>query len=193
MKSRGGEDPDRAAVRRVLAGDVEAFEEIVRRWQGPLVNLAYRFCRDPGRAEEMAQEAFLRAFRFLDRWREGAAFSTWLFTVATNVYRSEMRRVRPPEVPLEPDRRLAAAGNPSGDLEAGETAKAVRRTVSSLPRKYREAMVLYYFQEMDVTEAARCLGVPEGTLKARLHRGRELLRRRLSAILRPRRPAEATT
>lgn len=63
-------DLDRADVRRVLAGDVDAFEGIVQRWQRPLVNLAYRFCRHEGRAEEMAQEAFLRAFRFLHQWRE---------------------------------------------------------------------------------------------------------------------------
>ena len=60
-----GEDPDRADVRRVLAGDIEAFAGIFGRWQRPLINLAYRFCRDRGRAEDMAQEAFLRAFRRL--------------------------------------------------------------------------------------------------------------------------------
>ena len=74
---------DQTAVERVLAGEIAAFEQIVRRWQGPLVNLAYRFCRDRDRAEEMAQEAFLRAYRTLDRWRKDAKFSTWLFALAT--------------------------------------------------------------------------------------------------------------
>jgi RNA polymerase sigma-70 factor (ECF subfamily) len=73
---------DRQDVHRVLAGDVDAFSGIVRRWQSPLVNLAYRFCRDRGQAEEMAQEAFLRAFQRLDQWREDAAFSTWLFAMS---------------------------------------------------------------------------------------------------------------
>ena len=85
---------DQADVEKVLAGEIAAFEGIVRRWQGPLVNLAYRFCRDRARAEEMAQEAFLRAYRGLNRWRKEAAFSTWLFAVATNLYRSELRRRR---------------------------------------------------------------------------------------------------
>jgi RNA polymerase sigma-70 factor (ECF subfamily) len=67
-------DGDRADVDRVLAGDASAFEGIVRRWQGPLVNLAYRFCGDRGRAEDMAQEAFLRAFRGLAGWRREALF-----------------------------------------------------------------------------------------------------------------------
>src|SRR6266699_3376621 len=84
---------DQAAVDKVLAGDTSAFEDLVRRWQGPLVNLAYRFCRDRGRAEEMAQEAFLRAYRSLARWRREAAFSTWLFALATNLYCSELRRI----------------------------------------------------------------------------------------------------
>ena len=80
-------DADQADVEKVLAGDIDAFENIVRRWQGPLINLAYRFCRDRGRAEDMAQNAFLRAFRALEGWRKDAAFSTWLFALATNLYR----------------------------------------------------------------------------------------------------------
>src|SRR6185436_11203039 len=72
---------DEALVNRVLKGDLSAFAGIVQRWQGPLVNLAYRFCRDRGRAEEMAQEAFVRAFRRLNTWRREATFSTWLFAL----------------------------------------------------------------------------------------------------------------
>ena len=79
-------EEDAADVARVLAGDVSAFEAIVRRWQKPLINLAYRFCRDRGRAEDMAQEAFLRAYRSLATWRKDAAFSTWLFALATNLF-----------------------------------------------------------------------------------------------------------
>src|SRR5689334_23797173 len=79
-------DTDQADVEKVLAGDIAAFENIVRRWQGPLINLAYRFCRDRGRAEDMAQDAFLRAYRALGAWRQDAAFSTWLFALATNLF-----------------------------------------------------------------------------------------------------------
>src|SRR5579863_7456753 len=84
---------DQADVEKVLAGNVDAFENIVRRWQSPLINLAYRFCGDRGRAEDLAQEAFLRAYRALGQWRKDAAFSTWLFALATNLYRSEIRRI----------------------------------------------------------------------------------------------------
>src|SRR5512143_2331970 len=84
---------DQADVEKVLAGNLDAFENIVSRWQGPMINLAYRFCRDRGRAEDMAQEAFLRAFRGLRGWRRDSAFSTWLFALAVNLYRSELRRL----------------------------------------------------------------------------------------------------
>src|SRR5215471_6713669 len=77
---------DEEDVDKVLTGDISAFEHIVLRWQGPLVNLAYRFCRDRSRAEDMAQEAFLRAFRGLKSWRRDAAFSSWMFAIATNLY-----------------------------------------------------------------------------------------------------------
>lgn len=184
---RGGQDLDRDDVRRVLAGDPDAFAGIVRRWQGPLVNLAYRFCRDRAQAEEMAQEAFLRVFRFLGQWKDDARFSTWLFAVATNVYRSQMRRIRPPEVPLEEDREIRAPGNPVAALEANDLAEVVRRAVAALPPKYRDALVLFYFQSMDLRETAKSLGVPEGTVKARLHRGRAMLEQRIARVasLRP--------
>src|SRR5271166_4023572 len=165
---------DQAAVERVLAGDVSAFEGIVRRWQGPLINLAYRFCHDRGRAEEMAQEAFLRAYRALAQWRKDAVFSTWLFALATNLYRSELRRIPARMVPLDDIAEPA-----DGGLEDQDRDLAVRRAVFALPPKYREALTLFYFHDMDVTSAARSLGLPEGTVKARLSRGREILRSKL--------------
>ncbi len=173
---------DQAAVDRVLAGDVSAFEAIVRRWQGPLVNLAYRFCRDRGRAEDMAQEAFLRAFRALSGWRRDAAFSTWLFALAVNVYRSELRRI-PATVALDALTEPGSAAVQGHALEEQDRERAVRGAVRALPAKYREAVTLFYFHEMDVAAAARSLGLPEGTLKTRLSRARDLLRRRLTPLV----------
>ena len=180
-------DEDLADVERVLAGEIAAFESIVRRWQSPLVNLAYRFCRDRGRAEDMAQEAFLRAYRALGGWRKQAAFSTWLFALATNLYRTELRRIPVRSVPLSdaPEPRDDRATD--GGLEDADRDRALRQAVFALPAKYREALTLFYFHEMDVHDAARSLGLPEGTLKARLARGREILRGKLPRLLtRPR-------
>jgi RNA polymerase sigma-70 factor (ECF subfamily) len=174
---------DQADVEKVLAGDIGAYENIVRRWQGPLVNLAYRFCRDRGRAEEMAQEAFLRAWRALHSWRRDAAFSTWLFALATNLYRSELRRI-----PAE-SLTLSQIPEPGDFRESGNTLDdrdrdhVVRNAVFALPPKYREALTLFYFHEMDVEAAAVSLRLPEGTVKARLSRGRELLRSKLTRLM----------
>lgn len=174
---------DQADVEKVLAGDVSAFEGIVRRWQGPLINLAYRFCRDRGRAEEMAQEAFLRAYRRLDRWRREAAFSTWLFALAANLYCSELRRIPAQAVPLDEIAEPRDARAADGGLEDEDRDRAVRRAVFALPPKYREALTLFYFHEMDVPAAAQSLGLPEGTVKARLARGRDMLRSKLPRLL----------
>lgn len=174
-------EEDLADVERVLAGEAAAFENIVRRWQGPLVNLAWRFCRDRGRAEDMAQEAFLRAYRALGSWRRDAAFSSWLFALATNLYRTELRRIPVNMLPLREATDLK--GPPAPGLEAEHRDRAVRAAVFALPAKYREVMILFYFHEMSVEQAARSLGLPEGTVKARLSRGRDILRGKLPMLL----------
>jgi RNA polymerase sigma-70 factor (ECF subfamily) len=174
---------DQADVEKVLAGDVSAYEGIVRRWQGPLINLAYRFCHDRGRAEEMAQEAFLRAYRALGQWRKDAVFSTWLYALATNLYRSELRRIPARTVPLDDVAEPRDPRAADGGLEDSDRDRAVRRAVLALPAKYREALILFYFHDLDVPAAAESLGLPEGTVKARLFRGRELLRRKLPQVL----------
>jgi RNA polymerase sigma-70 factor (ECF subfamily) len=176
-------EEDAADVARVLAGDVSAFEAIVRRWQHPLVNLAYRFCRDRGRAEDMAQEAFLRAYRSLASWRRDASFSTWLFAIATNLYRSEIRRLPPLTAPLDEgmatlDRR---AVEPVVDEERRD--RVIRDAVLALPAKYRDVLTLFYFHDMDIATSAESLGVPQGTVKARLSRGRDILRSKLPKLL----------
>ena len=154
----------------------------MRRWQGPLLKLAYRFCRDRTLAEDMVQEAFLRLHRKLDRYDERARFSSWLFTVATRVFISEARRLRPGWL-FADDELVERTGAPERDPDAGMRDELVRRAVLALPEKYRDALTLYYFHEQDVEQAATSLGVATGTLKSRLHRGRALLEKRLARRL----------
>lgn len=179
-------EDDAEDVRRVLEGDLSAFEAIVRRWQRPLVNLAYRFCRDPGRAEEMAQDVFMKVYRALGTFRAGSTFSTWMFAIAANTYRSHLRRLSPPMISLDGIAEMVAPGSGHDLLEDDDRRELVRRAVSSLPARYRDALVLFYFMEMDIDASAEALGLPTGTLKARLHRGRGMLRRKLSSIFSPR-------
>jgi RNA polymerase sigma-70 factor (ECF subfamily) len=169
---------DLADVERVLGGEVRAFEGIVRRWQGPLVNMAWRYCHDRSRAEEMAQEAFIRAWRGLAQWRHEGSFSTWLFALAANVFRSELKRFPTETLPLEDAPEPAGPASQHQDLEDRGRSETVRRAVLALPPRYREPVILYYFHEKDVAAAAVSLGLPEGTIKARLSRARALLRQR---------------
>jgi RNA polymerase sigma-70 factor (ECF subfamily) len=139
----------------------------------------------------MAQEAFLRAFRNLSSFRGDSAFSTWLFSLAANVYRTELRRIPASPLSLDeiaepPDPRLSAATV----FEEDSRDESLRRAVLALPPKYRDAVLLFYFHEQDVPAAARTLRIPEGTVKARLFRGRELLRSKFS---RPRRASNSAS
>ena len=142
-------------------------------------------------AEDVTQDVFLQVLRKLPTFRGESAFSTWLIALAINVCRSSLRRQAPSLVALDD---LAGGAGGAGlptillDLERHDEARVLRAAVAGLPARYREALLLYYFAEMNVNDAARLLGVAEGTLKARLNRGRKLLQRRLERLPR-RRPA----
>jgi RNA polymerase sigma-70 factor, ECF subfamily len=169
---------DLADVELVLGGNAAAFEGIVRRWQGPLINMAWRYCRDRGRAEELAQEAFVRAWRGLAQWRRESSFSTWLFALAANVFRNDLKRF--PTAGVEMD-KIAEPSGPARQLSGMEEKsrdEAVRRAVLALPVRYREPVVLFHFHETDLAAASHTMGLPEGTVKARLSRARALLRAR---------------
>lgn len=176
------DDQDAADVARVVAGDLNAFEGIVLRWQRRLVSMAWRFCRDRTTAEDMAQEVLLKTFRSLSTFRGESAFSTWITAIALNTSRSRLRAEGQPLLSLDPARVFANEPGSFRKIDERERAEAVRRAVLTLPERYREAILLFYFEEKDLAESARVLGLPEGTLKARLHRGRELLRRRCANL-----------
>jgi RNA polymerase sigma-70 factor (ECF subfamily) len=174
------EDQDLADVRSVLEGNLSAFENIVRRWQNPLINLAFRFCRDRQRAEDMAQDAFLHIYQKLNKFSGDSAFSTWVFALSLNLYRSSMRRKSLSVKSIDSLTEIAAGEPPHMQVERREREELIRRAVTTLPPRYRDAVIVYYFREMDLAETAAILGVPEGTAKAWLHRGREILRWKLS-------------
>ena len=174
---------DRADVARVIEGDVSAFDGIVRRWQTRLIDLAYRFSYDKSLAEEMAQDAFVRAFRALRKWRADSTFSTWLHAVALNTYRSTYRRLPPSALSLESDALSGTQPDVAIRVETTSRERAIRRAVLTLPWIYREAVVLYYFHDQAVEAAATTIGVPAGTVKARLSRARAILREKLPVLL----------
>ena len=122
--------------------------------------------------------AFMRAYRALGTWRKDAAFSTWLFALAMNLYRSELHRIPPVTLSLD-DIAEPGDSRTADRLTEDERDRALRRAVLTLPAKYREPLVLFYFHEMDVAAVATSLELPVGTVKARLFRAREILRGKL--------------
>ena len=165
----------------MLAGDTAAFSAIVERWQGRLINLAWRFCRDRSMAEDMAQDAFVKAFKALATFRGEALFSTWLTALSLNCFRTSLRSRGPVTVNLDLWRPVGLEPSALTTIENRERDELVRQLVATLPPRYRDPMVLFYFQEMSVAETARVLGLPDGTLKARLSRARDLVGRRYAA------------
>lgn len=141
---------DQAAAERVLAGEVEAFELIVHRWQRPLVNLAYRFCRDRGRAEDMAQEAFLHAFRAIGRRRKRRRVFDLAVLPSPQIYRSELKRIPARTVSLDHLAALRDSRPVDGGLEQEGRDRTVRQAVLTLPPRYRDPLTPLYFHSLDV-------------------------------------------
>jgi len=171
----GVETSDLELVELTKQGHTEAFSELVRRHQQMTYNLAYRFMRDPALAEDMAQEAFLKAFRLLAGFRGDSSFSTWLYRVTCSVCLTELgRRKRRGEVELKPVHYNTAALYPS---ESRDLPEHIRRCVTKLSDRYAEIVTLYYLKGISYDEIAEALDIPMGTLKTWMFRARKQLRR----------------
>lgn len=164
------------AVSRTLQGEREAYEEIVRRYQGPIFRLMLRFARDEHAASEMAQDAFVRAFERLASYDPNRRFFTWLYTLALNLARDRARRtvrntdsVRDVEQ-IATDRR----SDPAASFEAARLLETLRR----LPSKYGEALALRYIEDMSPDDVAETLGLSLSAAKMRVHRALRMLRER---------------
>lgn len=168
-------EADLELVIRAKQGDTEAFSCLVSKHQHLVCNLAYRFMRDNVSAEDMAQEAFLKAFRMLGGFRGDCSFSTWLYRVTASVCLTELnRRKRRNEVEFQPGHEgaVAAAAHEMNDMP-----ELMRRCVRRLPAHYARIMTMYYLNETSYEEIARLLKVPMGTLKTWMHRARKQLKK----------------
>ena len=180
-----GADSDRELVRLAAAGHEAAQERLFRHWRQPLFRLVTRFIADPEDAEEATQEAFVRAFRALPRFKGNSSFKTWLFRIAINAattYRQRRARDRAREDahPLCADDR-----QPDRDvlLREAETAHAVRAAVDELPEALRTVAVLRYYEELECGEIAEIEGCKIGTVWSRLNQARRLLADTLRPVL----------
>ena len=163
---------DLELVHRAKSGDSEAFSELVRRHQHIIYNVAFRFMRDAALAEDMAQEAFLKAYRLLKGFRGDCSFSTWMYRVTCSVCLTELnRRKRRAEVELTP--ATPAAVDP---VEVSDVPEYIRYCVTKLPDHYATIITLYYLQGISYSDIADVLEIPMGTLKAWMFRARKQLK-----------------
>ena len=164
------EEPEPALIRAAVAGDLGAFEHLVRTYQEPVWRFLRRLLGDPGEAEDVAQETFLRVFRRLPTFTFEAKFSTWVFQIARNAgvdeLRSRRRRIRLASLAPSPP----AAGVPEARAE-------IDAALASLSVELREAILLIEVLGLRYHEVARVLGVPEGTVKSRVFSARSRLHR----------------
>lgn len=171
---------DDELVQRAQAGDRRAFDALVLRHRGPIFGLALRILRSPEAAEDATQEAFLRAYLRLDSFK-GAAFRSWLFTIVANEARDELRRVRrrPLTTSPSPDRPLDIADPgplPEALAESAELRTFIDARLARLPAAQRRAVELADLDGLPYREVAREGGVPIGTVKSQVSRGRHRLR-----------------
>jgi RNA polymerase sigma factor (sigma-70 family) len=169
-----------------LARDLDgAFEELVRCHQDTVYGVALRLVRDPHDAEDLAQDAFVRAYRALSGWPPGRIrelrVRPWLARITLNLVRNRARGRRPTE-PLEFDPPADPSGGPAWVVERKDATARWARLVAGLPPRYREPVVLRCVEGFSYAEVAESLDRPVGTVKAQVHRGLGLLRQALDTM-----------
>ncbi len=178
-------DEDRRLMRAFRDGDESAFDALFGRWSGRLLRYLERMVRDPAVAEELLQESFLRVHRAREKWEPSARFSTWLYTIATNVALNELRRPfrrSPHESTDADDAPLALAAGGSGPDELAHARRVggrVEDALSELPERQRAALWLTAVEGLSYAEVATTLETTPQSVKALVHRGRAALAERL--------------
>jgi RNA polymerase sigma-70 factor (ECF subfamily) len=172
-------------VRRAQRGDEDAFATLVTRHQRYVYNLAYRLLRERQEAEDLTQEAFLRAWRGLGGFRGDSRFTTWLYRIVTNLCCNRLSGLRRQLAQVDAEcldgLPSPTALDPPAAVEAAEQRAYVQRQVAALPAKYRLVVTLFYLQGFSYREMSEVLDLPLGTVKTHLFRARERLKRQLAA------------
>ncbi|MEM8962812.1 MAG: sigma-70 family RNA polymerase sigma factor [Acidobacteriota bacterium] len=167
-------------------GDADAFAQLVDRYKDRLVNYLTRLVGDPERAEDLAQETFVRLWRQLEHYRDEGVLAAYLYRIATNLVRSEARRQRRwrqmlPQINFSSDVTSSSESGPQSMTLASEAQRQVRRALARLNLELRAPLVLREIEGLTYPEIAALLELPEGTVKSRIHRGRKRLERHLAA------------
>src|SRR3954468_399109 len=179
-------------IKQVIKGDQDAFGEIVEIYKNSIFQLCFRMLGNRHEAEDIAQEAFIRAYVNIRSFNQDLKFSTWLFRIATNLCIDRLRKKKPDyylDAEVAGTEGLTMYSQissesplPETEVESLELQETVQKEILKLPEKYRSAIVLKYMEDMSLNEISEILDLPLGTVKTRIHRGREALRQQLRYV-----------
>jgi len=182
---------DEVLIARFQQGDVQAFDVLVRRYKDQLLNYVYRFVGNRVDAEDIVQETFLRVFKNKHYYKEIAKFSTWVYTIAGNLAKTELRRRKRRKVfsvsnfvNEERDYDIPDSGhNPEKEVEGSIKDDIIQKAIEKLPSKFKEVILLRDVQGFAYEEISQILNIPLGTVKSRVNRGRLKLQEDLRFLL----------
>lgn len=193
MASEEDKKTDQQLVDRVFKGDKHAFDLLVLRYQHRILGLIGRFIRDPAEVEDVAQEAFIKAYRALPKFRGDSAFYTWLYRIAINTAKNYMvaRGRRPPATDvdvddaefLENNTPLTDIGSPEANQEKDDLQRVINEAIEDLPEDLRTAFTLREFSGLSYEEITEIMGCPVGTVRSRIFRAREALDKKIRPLL----------
>lgn len=188
------ESTDWELVKRVQKGDKGAFDLLVLKYEHKIVNLVMRYVRDPEQALDISQEAFIKAYRALPRFRGESAFYTWLYRIAVNTAKNYLaaQRRRPTDVELDLQdseqynlhAKLKETDTPEGVTLSLELQKTLERAIDSLPDDLRTAIILRELDGMSYEEIAQTMDCPVGTVRSRIFRARDAIGKKVGALMR---------
>jgi len=187
-------DVDAELVSRVQAGDKQAFDLLVIKYQRKIMRLLSRMIRDPAEIEDVAQEAFIKAYRALPQFRGDSAFYTWLYRIAINTARNWLAaNKRAPSTPSAFENEegetfnesdvLTDGSNPESEMASRQIAETVNKAINDLPEELRNAIVMREIDGMSYEDIAQSMNCPIGTVRSRIFRAREAIAIRLRPLL----------
>jgi len=181
---------DLKIIESCLLGNTQMFSRLIDSYKNMVYNLAYRMSNNSQEAEDISQEAFLRAYQSLSHFNPSYKFSTWLYQITLNIIRDRFKKKElnyvSLDAPVETDdsefysQPADLTNNPEEIVTQKENIQAIQKAIYSLPLKYREIVVLRHLQDLSYIEIANILKLPTGTVKVRLYRAREQLRKILA-------------
>lgn len=187
-------DVDAELVARVQRGDKQAFDLLVLKYQRKIMRLLSRMIRDPSEIEDVAQEAFIKAYRALPQFRGESAFYTWLYRIAINTARNWLaQNNRRPSTPSAQENEdgetfdatdnLTDSSNPESEMASRQIAETVNKAINDLPEELRNAIVMREIDGMTYEDIAESMSCPIGTVRSRIFRAREAIAIRLRPLL----------